>query len=75
MKFWVLLVSLFILGCGSDEQAKSDAVDDSIESAGKVAADALNDAQDAAEAVGNVLQEKKEAVDEALEEAEGATND
>ena len=75
MKYWVLLVSLFILGCGSDEQAKSDAVDDSIESAGKAAADALIGAQDAAKAVGDVLQEKKDEVDEALEEAEDATND
>ena len=67
MKYWVLIISLFILGCGSGE--------DTSKSAGAEAADALNNAQDAAEAVGDTLQEKKEAIDEALEEAEDAAND
>ncbi len=65
MKHWVLIISLFILGCGSGEQDKSSAAEETSKSAGAEAVDALHKAQDAAAAVGDTLQENKEAIDEA----------
>ena len=64
MKYWILALSLYLLGCsgGNDDEAS--------ESAGKEIADTLNDAQDAAANVENVLQDAQDNVDAAVEAAE-----
>ncbi len=71
MKFWILALSLFILGCGSGESGSSaDAAKDDAPSAGQDIADTLNDAQQRAKDVEATLEEKKNALDEELDEAD-----
>ena len=79
MKYWILAMSLFILGCGAGESggaATSDAaVEDSAKSMGDDAADALNDMQDDAAAVEDALKAHKDNIDEELKKAEDAADD
>jgi hypothetical protein len=72
MKYWVLAISLVLLGCGG-ESADSDEA--SAETAGAEIADTLNDAQDAAANVEVLLDDAKADVDAALEEAEETKED
>ena len=73
MKYWILAISLFVLGCGGGESGGSDEA--AAESAGKEIADTLTEAQDAAANVENVLQDSKDNVDAAVEAAEETEED
>jgi len=73
MKYWILAISLFVLGCSGGESGDSDEA--AAQTTGAEVADTLNDAQDAAANVENVLEDAKSDVDAALEEAEGKEND
>lgn len=78
MKYWILAMSLFILGCGGESGGSADAGDAAEEestSAGEEVADALNDAQQAARDVEATLGEKKKELDEELDKAEGSKDD
>jgi hypothetical protein len=72
MKYWVLAISLFLVGCGGES---GDADEASAETAGAEIADTLNDAQDAAADVEVLLDEAKTDIDTAIEEAEEAIED
>ena len=68
MKYWILALSLLVLGCGGGES--SDAGEESAESVGAAAADAMIEAQDKAAEVGDMLEEKKEEIDAAVDDAD-----
>jgi hypothetical protein len=68
MKYWILAISLFVLGCNGGESGDSDEA--SAETAGAEVADELNEALDAAANVENVLEDAKRDVDAAVEDAE-----
>jgi hypothetical protein len=72
MKYWVLAISLVLLGCGGES---GDSEEASAETAGAEIADTLNDAQDAAANVEVLLDDAKADVDAALEEAEETKED
>jgi hypothetical protein len=61
MRYWILAISLFVLGCGSEPD----------KSVGEEVADDLKNAQDKAAEVEELLEDNKKALDEALDEAEG----
>jgi len=85
MKYWILAISLLVMGCSGGESGSSDdpaaadaveqveeaadAMEEGSESVGEAAADALNEAQDAAAEVGDILEEEKKEIDAAIEEA------
>lgn len=68
MKFWILAVSLFVLGCSGGESDDSADADRS-KTAGADVADTLNDAQQAAKDVEAVLEEKKKSIDDEVDKA------
>ena len=68
MKYWILALSLLVLGCGGGESY--DAGEESAESVGAAAADAMIEAQDKAAEVGDMLEEKKEEIDAAVDDAD-----
>lgn len=68
MKYWILAVSLFVLGCSGGEPDDSADADLS-KTAGADVADTLNDAQQAAKDVEAMLEEKKEAIDAEVDKA------
>ena len=71
MKFWILALSLFILGCSSGESGSSaEAAKEDAPTEGQDVADTLNDAQQRAKDVEATLEEKKKALDEELDEAD-----
>ena len=71
MKYWILAMSLFVVGCGSGDSGNSaDAAKDDTPTVGQDVADTLNDAQQAAKDVEATLEEKKKALDEELDEAD-----
>ena len=71
MKYWILAMSLLILGCSGGESGDSaDAADDEAATVGQDVADTLNDAQQAARDVEATLEEKKKALDEELDKAD-----
>ena len=73
MKYWVLAISLFLLGCsGGESGCSSESAD---KSAGAEVADTLNEAQDAAANVENVLEDAKVDIDAAVEAAEETEED
>ena len=67
MKYWILVISLVLVGCGGGSDDSEEAT---AETAGAEIADALNDAQDAAANVEVLLEDAKSDVDAAVEEAE-----
>lgn len=70
MKYWVLAISLLLLGCGGGESDEAAA-----KNAGEEIADTLTDAQDAAANVEKVLQDAQVDVDAAIEAAEQGDED
>lgn len=68
MKYWILAVSLFVLGCSGGESDDSADADPS-KTAGAEVADTLNDAQQAAKDVEAMLEENKEAIDDEVDKA------
>ena len=81
MKYWILAISLFILGCGGGESGGSDAtttedvVEEGAQTMGDATADAINEVQESAEEVGDMLEEKKDQLDEELDKVEEAVKD
>lgn len=78
MKYWILAMSLFILGCGGESGGSAGAGDAAKEqdaTAGEEVADTLNDAQQAARDVEATLGKKKQELDEELDEVEGRNDD
>jgi hypothetical protein len=72
MKYWILAISLFVLGCSGGESGDSDEITaETAETAGAEVADSLNEALDAAANVEKVLEDEKRDVDAAVEDAEG----
>ena len=72
MKYWILAMSLFILGCGGDPSGGSASAEaDETATVGDEVAEALNDAEQAAKGVEATLEENKKALDEELDKAEG----
>lgn len=77
MKYWILTISLFILGCGSGESDGVDAMsteevpEETADTVGEEISDTLHAAEDAARDVGDELQKAKDNVDDAVDEAEG----
>ena len=69
MKYWILALSLLLFGCGGGDSTDADATKS--ETVGAEVAETLNEAQDAAEELGEVLEKAKEDLDEAIEDAEG----
>ena len=71
MKYWILAMSLFILGCSSGESGGSDdATEAENVTAGQDVADTLNEAQQAAQDLEATLEDKKKAIDEELDKAD-----
>ena len=66
-------MSLFLLGCGGGESGGSS--EPAAKTEGEEIADALNDAQDAAANVENVLEQGKVDIDTAVEAAEETDED
>ena len=68
MKYFILAMSLFILGCSGGDSA--DAAKEDAATVGQDVADTLNEAQQAAKDVEATLEEKKQALDEELDKAD-----
>ena len=77
MKYWILAMSLFILGCSGSESGSpaGEAAKGEAATVGEDVADTLNDAQQAAKDVEATLGEKKKELDEELDKAEGSNGD
>lgn len=78
MKYWILAMSLLILGCGGESGGSAgagDAAEEEPATVGEEVADALNDAQQAARDVEATLGEKKKELDEELDKVEGSNDD
>ena len=73
MKYWILAISLLVLGCSGGESGDSDEA--TAETVGAEVADTLIEAQDAAANVENVLEDAKRDVDTAVEAAEETKED
>ena len=68
MKYWILAVSLFVLGCsGGESDDSTDA--DPPKTAGADVAETLNDAQQAAKDVEAMLEENKKSIDDEIDKA------
>jgi hypothetical protein len=81
MKYWTLVISLLVVGCGggasdgSDAMSTEDASDEAAATVGREVSDTLQEAEDAARDVGDKLQQARDAVDNAVDEAEDVVTD
>lgn len=73
MMYWILVISLLLFGCGGGETG--DTMEEGTDTVGKEVSDALHEAQDSAEELGEVLEGAKKDLDEAIDDADSKPDD